>query len=81
MDLIRGAVPWLRMSPLHDLTMRHLLALPAVARRTPPGATHRTLISATARRWGFTDPRHFARRFRAAYGITPSEWVRRHLTG
>ncbi|WP_460492219.1 AraC family transcriptional regulator [Dactylosporangium cerinum] len=30
---------------------------------------------------GFTDPRHFARRFRAAYGITPSEWVRRHLTG
>ncbi|MBQ1017534.1 helix-turn-helix transcriptional regulator [Micromonospora sp. D93] len=43
-------------------------------------AAHHTLISATARRWGFIDPRHFARRFRAAYGLTPSEWVRHHLT-
>jgi AraC-like DNA-binding protein len=42
-------------------------------------ATHHTLISATARRWGFTDPRHFARRFRAAYGMTPRDWVRRQL--
>jgi AraC-like DNA-binding protein len=42
-------------------------------------AAHHTLISATARRWGFADPRHFARRFRAAYGLTPSEWVRHHL--
>jgi AraC-like DNA-binding protein len=37
----------------------------------PPGAT----IFAVARRWGFVDPRHFARRFRAVYGVTPSEWV------
>jgi len=42
-------------------------------------ATPHTRISVTARRWGFTDPRHFARRFRAAYGITPGEWLRRHL--
>ncbi|WP_433201678.1 helix-turn-helix domain-containing protein [Dactylosporangium sp. CS-047395] len=50
------------------------------ARRELAGrAAHRTLIAVVARRWGFTDPRHFARRFRAAYGLAPSEWVRRHL--
>ena len=31
-------------------------------------------IASAARRWGFTDPTHFGRRFRAAYGITPREW-------
>ncbi|MGQ4596573.1 helix-turn-helix domain-containing protein [Nocardia sp. R6R-6] len=36
---------------------------------------HRT-ISTIARRWGFRDPSHFARRFRAAYGISPREWRR-----
>jgi AraC-like DNA-binding protein len=178
-DLVRAVIPLLRTSPLHDLTMRHLRDLPAIARRTAPGpalgmlgfatadlvraliasvapdnpqsraaharslrtvvlayidahlhdpaltpariaaehgvslrylyqlfadeaespaeaiwrrrlegarrelanrATHHILISATARRWGFTDPRHFARRFRAAYGISPSDWVRQHLS-
>ena len=178
-DLVRGVIPRLRMSPLHDLAMNHVRDLPDIARRTPPGptlnmlgsattdliraliasvepgdphsragharslrtvvlahidaqlhdpqltpariatehgvslrylyqlfadeaespaeaiwrrrldgarrelanrATHHTLISATARRWGFTDPRHFARRFRAAYGLTPSDWVRQHLS-
>lgn len=36
------------------------------------GVRHRT-IAATARRWGFADPSHFARRFRERYGVTPSE--------
>ena len=31
-------------------------------------------IATAARRWGFTDPTHFGRRFRAAYGISPREW-------
>ncbi len=35
-------------------------------------------IAAVARRWGFADPGHFARRFRAAYGISPSEWQHIH---
>ncbi|AGZ40662.1 helix-turn-helix domain-containing protein [Actinoplanes friuliensis] len=177
-DVARAVIPLVRTSPLHDLTMRHLRDLPAIARRTAPGpalgmlgvatadlvraliasvapgnphsraaharslrtvvlayidahlhepgltparvaaehkvslrylyqlfadeaespaeaiwqrrlegarrelahrATHHILISATARRWGFTDPRHFARRFRAAYGISPGDWVRMHL--
>jgi AraC-like DNA-binding protein len=34
-------------------------------------------IAAVARQWGFTDPTHFGRRFRAAYGISPREW--RHV--
>ncbi|WP_432571515.1 AraC family transcriptional regulator [Kineococcus sp. SYSU DK005] len=33
-----------------------------------------TSIAAVARRCGFSDPSHFSRRFRAAYGITPREW-------
>jgi AraC-like DNA-binding protein len=41
-------------------------------------ATHRTLVAAVARRWGFVDARHFARRFKAAYGMSPGDWLRRH---
>jgi len=37
-----------------------------------PGAGRRT-IAAVARSWGFADPSHFARRFRAAYGVSPRE--------
>jgi AraC-like DNA-binding protein len=33
-------------------------------------------IAVIARRCGFTDPTHFSRRFRAAYGVTPREWRR-----
>ncbi|MFI8338739.1 helix-turn-helix domain-containing protein [Streptomyces sp. NPDC085639] len=36
-------------------------------------------VSAVAARCGFTSPSHFTRRFRAAYGTTPTEW-RRHRT-
>ncbi|GAA2230629.1 helix-turn-helix domain-containing protein [Streptomyces nogalater] len=31
-------------------------------------------VSAVAQRWGFVNPAHFSRAFRAAYGVTPSEW-------
>jgi AraC-like DNA-binding protein len=40
---------------------------------TPLGAV---MVSTVARRWGFADPRHFARRFREAYGTSPVEWRR-----
>jgi AraC-like DNA-binding protein len=33
-----------------------------------------TTIAAIARRWGFADPTHFSRVFRAAYGMSPREW-------
>jgi AraC-like DNA-binding protein len=36
----------------------------------------RRSIAATARACGFADPSHFARRFRAAYGMTPRDWQR-----
>jgi AraC-like DNA-binding protein len=39
-------------------------------------AAHSTTITTIARRWGFKDPTHFARRFRAAYGMLPSQWLR-----
>jgi AraC-like DNA-binding protein len=31
-------------------------------------------VGAVARRWGFTDPTHFSRRFRSAYDLSPREW-------
>jgi AraC-like DNA-binding protein len=37
----------------------------------------RRSISMIALRWGFRDPTHFARRFRAEFGMTPSEWRHR----
>jgi len=39
---------------------------------TPLG--RRRPIAATAHACGFQDPSHFARRFRAAYGLSPREW-------
>ncbi|MFI8192008.1 helix-turn-helix transcriptional regulator [Streptomyces sp. NPDC085946] len=33
-------------------------------------------FAAVARRWGFADAAHFSRSFRAAYGMSPSEWRR-----
>ena len=48
----------------------------AGARRDLAQAHGAFTVAATARRWGFSDPAHFTRRFRAAYGIPPSEWRR-----
>ncbi|GAA1414532.1 helix-turn-helix domain-containing protein [Kitasatospora putterlickiae] len=31
-------------------------------------------VSAVAQRWGFVNPAHFSRAFRAAYGVPPREW-------
>ena len=39
-------------------------------------AADSSTIGAIARRWGFKDPTHFTRRFRAAYGMLPSQWLR-----
>ncbi len=47
----------------------------ARARLTSPAARTRP-IAAVARACGFSDPSHFARRFRAAYGMSPSQWQR-----
>jgi AraC-like DNA-binding protein len=39
--------------------------------------SRRRSVATIALAWGFRDPTHFARRFRAEYGTTPSEWRRR----
>jgi AraC-like DNA-binding protein/mannose-6-phosphate isomerase-like protein (cupin superfamily) len=33
-------------------------------------------VATVGRRWGFADPSHFGRAFKAAYGVTPSQWRR-----
>ncbi|HSA52695.1 MAG TPA: helix-turn-helix domain-containing protein [Yinghuangia sp.] len=44
-----------------------------LADTAPTGRT----VAVVARRWGFTDPTHFGRRFRAEFGMTPGQWRRR----
>lgn len=44
----------------------------ARAELVSPSGRHRS-VAAVARSCGFTDPSHFARRFRAAYGLSPQE--------
>lgn len=41
-----------------------------LARRSRTAPT----VSAVAQRWGFVNPAHFSRAFRAAYGMSPREW-------
>lgn len=56
---------WIITERLHGA--RHELQLPD-SRHLP--------VAAIARRWGFRDPTHFTRRFKARYGTTPSRWRR-----
>jgi AraC-like DNA-binding protein len=49
------------------------------ARAQLSGGTQAMTIAAVARRWGFADATHFARRFRRAYGLSPREWRQLHL--
>ncbi|WP_240980693.1 helix-turn-helix domain-containing protein [Streptomyces sp. Z423-1] len=45
-----------------------------LGRRENTGLT----VAAVAHRWGFTSAAHFSRVFRAAYGMSPSEWRDAH---
>jgi AraC-like DNA-binding protein len=45
-----------------------------------PYAAHRTVASVGAR-WGFLDPAHFSRVFKAAYGLSPGEYRAAHDQG
>ncbi|MER7460069.1 helix-turn-helix domain-containing protein [Micromonospora sp. NPDC126480] len=38
-------------------------------------------VRRVGRRWGFTDPTHFSRSFRAAYGLSPRAYRELHLSG
>ncbi|PWW24867.1 AraC-like DNA-binding protein [Geodermatophilus normandii] len=50
--------------------------LEAARSRLSSPAGRRRSVAAVARACGFTDPSHFARRFRGAYGVSPREWQR-----
>lgn len=52
--------------------------LAAARARLADAAWAHLTVAAVGRAFGFTDPTHFARRFRAAYGETPREWRARH---
>ncbi|MFJ9607952.1 helix-turn-helix domain-containing protein [Kitasatospora sp. NPDC101176] len=56
-------VRWIQRQRL-DMCRRDL-ARPAAGRPT---------VAAVAGRWGFVSASHFSRAFRAAYGVSPSEW-------
>jgi len=65
---------WCREPGLAEWIMRGRLE----GARRDIGKDRSAGIGAVARRWGFTDPEHFGRRFRAAYGISPREWRQVH---
>jgi AraC-like DNA-binding protein len=60
-----------------DLTVHRWLMrerLEGARRVLATDAARHNSIATIARRWGFSDPGHFAKRFRAAYGASPREW-------
>lgn len=64
----------------HDLSVHRWLMrerLEAARRVLATDAARRNSIAAIGRRSGFSDPGHFARRFRAAYGMSPRDWRQR----
>jgi AraC-like DNA-binding protein len=60
-----------------DLSLEQWIITTRLAGARADLADHHLPIAAVARRWGFKDPTHFTRRFRAAYGVLPSEWRHR----
>lgn len=72
---------------LHRILQREGIRFSAWVRQRRLEATRRDLIdirsaglpvAVVARRWGFTDPAHFSKAFRAAYGVSPREWRATH---
>ncbi|PJN35752.1 transcriptional regulator [Streptomyces sp. CB02959] len=59
------------------VTVRRLVQqrrLEACARELVRRGRTAPTVSAVAQRWGFVNPAHFSRSFRAAYGVSPREW-------
>ena len=48
--------------------------LEAARRDLAPCGARRRSVSAVAARWGFLSASHFSRTFRAAYGMSPTQW-------
>ena len=79
-----------RVAAVHHLSLRYLYRLLSDTGRTPAEwimelrlaracadlRKTSSTVSAVAQRYGFKDHSHFSRRFKNAYGITPSEFAR-----
>ena len=79
-----------RIAREHHVSVRHLYRVLAGAgvvlgdwvraqrleecRRALADPAETGTIAAVAHRWGFVDPTHFGRAFKAAYGMSPREW-------
>ncbi|GAA1950082.1 helix-turn-helix domain-containing protein [Catenulispora subtropica] len=48
--------------------------LEAASRDLVRSGAHRRSVAAIAARWGFTNPSHFSRAFREAFGASPMQW-------
>jgi AraC-like DNA-binding protein len=59
----------------HIMTARLEAARQELSRTEPSDVS----LGRIAMRWGFSDPAHFSRRFRAAYGIAPRDWYASHV--
>jgi AraC family transcriptional activator of tynA and feaB len=65
-----------------DLTLsEHIMTARLEGARRELGNTQPSNVSLgwLAMRWGFSDPAHFSRRFRAAYGLAPRDWYAAHI--
>ena len=83
-----------KIAAAHNISLRYLYKLCAEAdlsleqwiiaerlHRAKQDLSHPTrtrTIAQTARAWGFSDPTHFTRRFRAAYGQSPTAYRKNH---
>jgi AraC-like DNA-binding protein len=79
-----------QVAAAHHISLRHLYVVLEAVGRTPAEwiielrieGARRTLaqpganVAEAARRWGFKDPSHFARRFKAVHGMTPHQYTR-----
>ena len=78
------------IAAVHNISLRYLYVLLSDQAETPAEwimtrrlsaakdhLRHGTAnVSTTAKRWGFKDHSHFTRRFKAAYGLTPAEYLK-----
>jgi AraC-like DNA-binding protein len=76
----------------HNISLRYLYLLLAdraetpaawiMAKRLEAARAHLALatdsVATTAYRYGFKEPTHFSRRFKALYGLTPGQWAQQN---
>jgi AraC-like DNA-binding protein len=79
-----------RLAQVHHVSLRYLYQMLSSTGRTPAEwmmdlrleraradlCASSVTVSSVAQRWGFRDHSHFTRRFKSAYGMTPTDFAR-----